>query len=390
MASIAPIAPMHFPEPRVDVPVPFFDWRALFDERAADYLRIIEKTASDGGFILHTAVEEFERKLACYLGAKHAIGVSDCTNAMLLGLRAAGVRPGDEIILPGHAFIAAAQSIHFAGAVPVPVELDERDGWLMSPQAVRAAITRRTRGIMPVHVNGRVCDMRAIRAIADEYGLEIYEDAAQALGARIDGTPAGKFGRWAAFSFYPSKTLGCFGDAGALVTDDDEIAAAVRAMRNHGAGADKRISADCTLWGTNARLDNIHAAILAFKLGWYEEVIDRRREVALRYDAAFSGIPQLHLPPAPGEDERHFDIFQNYEVRSDCRDALKAFLSDRQIGTIVQWGGLPLHQFRGLGFTQQLPLTDRFFATSLLLPMNHLLTDEQVEAVIDAVQEYFE
>ncbi len=390
MASIAPIAPMQLLEPGTDLPVPFFDWKALFAERSPDYLRIIEKTASSGGFILHSAVEEFERKLASYLGTKHAIGVSDCTNAMLLGLRASGVKTGDEIILPAHAFIAAAQSIHFAGAVPVPVELDESDGWLMDPAAVSASITPRTRGIMAVHVNGRPCDMESLQAIADDHGLEIYEDAAQALGARLDGRCAGTFGQWAAFSFYPSKTLGCFGDAGALVTNDDEIAATVRAMRNHGAGADKGISPDCALWGTNARLDNIQAAILAYKLDWYDDMIERRREIAGRYARSFRDIPELELPPSPTADARHFDIFQNYEIRCQCRDLLKEHLADRQIGTIVQWGGTPLHHFRALGFTQELVRTDRFFETSLLLPMNHLLHDEQVETVIDAVQEFFE
>src|SRR5579884_2575388 len=271
---MATIAPVRLVDRLSETAVPFFDWSALFAERSADYLRIIEQTASAGGFILQGAVEEFERKLAGYLGVKHAIGISDCTNAMLLGLRACGIEPGAEIILPGHAFIAAAQAIHFAGRVPVPVDIDERDGWLIDPQAVRSAITPRTRGIMAVHVNGRVCAMDALREIADEHGLEIYEDAAQALGAKLGGRAAGTFGCWPAFSFYPSKTLGCFGDAGALVTDDDRIADAVRAMRNHGAGADKRISPDCSLWGTNSRLDNIQAAILAFKLGWYDEVIE--------------------------------------------------------------------------------------------------------------------
>jgi dTDP-4-amino-4,6-dideoxygalactose transaminase len=386
MASIAPIRLLHTAQ---DEPVPFFDWKALFAERSDDYLRIIEQTCSSGGFILHAAVEEFERKLAAYVGVKHAIGLSDCTNAMLLGLRGCGVRLGDEIILPSHAFIAAAQAIHFAGAVPVPVDLDESDGCLIDPAAAEAAITPRTRGIMAVHVNGRVCDMDALQAIADRHGLEIYEDAAQALGAWLDGRPAGTFGRWAAFSFYPSKTLGCFGDAGALVTDDDDLADAVRAMRNHGAGSDKRISPDCDRWGTNSRLDNVHAAILLYKLGWYGEAIARRREIAGRYEEAFDGIAELTLPPGPAADDRHFDIFQNYEVRCDCRDALRGHLDDRLIGTIVQWGGTALHHFRSLGFTQQLSRTDRFFETSLLLPMNHLLTDDQVDWVIEAVQEFF-
>lgn len=386
---MATAAPAHLSAPASDLAVPFFDWKALYEERSDDYLRIFHETASNGGFILQAAVEQFELKLADYCGVEHAIGLSDCTNAMLLGLRASGIQAGDEVILPAHSFIAAAQAIHFAGAFPIPVDLDERDG-LLDPDAVRAAITPLTRAIMPVHVNGRVCAMDRLIEIADEHGLEIYEDAAQSLGATFGGQAAGNFGRWGAFSFYPSKTLGCFGDAGALITNDDELAATVRAMRNHGAGADKSISADCGLWGTNARLDNLQAAILAFKLSWYEETIERRRTIASRYDDALREIGGLQLPPAPGSDARYFDIFQNYEIRCDCRDELRAHLADRNIGTIVQWSAVPLHQFRNLGFSQQLPRTDRFFETCLLLPMNHLLSDDEVDAVVDAVLEFFE
>jgi len=382
-------APVRLVDQCVETAVPFFDWGALYGERSGEYLRIIDETASAGGFILQAAVEDFERKLAAYLGVKHAIGTSDCTNAMLLGLRACRIEPGAEVILPGHAFIAAAQAIHFAGAVPVPVDIDECDGWLIDPDAVRKAITPRTRGIMAVHVNGRVSAMDALCQIADEHKLEIYEDAAQALGAKLDGSTAGRFGRWGAFSFYPSKTLGCLGDAGALVTDDDELATAVRAMRNHGAGRDKRIAADCAIWGTNARIDNIQAAILGYKLGWYDETIERRREIAGRFHQAFSDLP-IELPPAPDAGQRHFDIFQNYEIRCERRDALRAHLADRAIGTIIQWNGVPIHRFRNLGFTQQLPRTDRLFETSLLLPMNHLLSDEQVDAVTNAVRDFFE
>jgi len=369
------------------LPVPFFDWKALYAERASDYARIVERTCAGGGFILQAAVDEFEAGLASRLGARHAVGLSDCTNAMLLGLRACGVRPGDEIILPGHAFIAAAQAIHFAGGVPMPVELSE-DGWLVDPAAIEAAITPRTTAIMPVHVNGRVCAMDGIRDIADRHGLALYEDAAQALGATLDGVAAGRFGRWGAFSFYPSKTLGCFGDAGALITDDDGIAETVRAMRNHGAAANKAIPRDAAVWSTNARIDNLHAAVLAWKLGWYDEAIARRRAIARRYHEAFSALAGLALPPAPDGDPRRFDIFQNYELCCEERDRLRAHLAGRGIGTIIQWGGNGLHQFRNLGFTQMLPKTDRFFERSLLLPMNHLLSDAQVEAVIGGVRAF--
>ena len=369
-------------------PVPFFDWKALYAERAEVFGRIMHETASSGGFILQAAVDEFEAGLARYLGVKHVVGVSDCTHAMLLGLRASRLEPGGEVILPAHGFIAAAQAIHFAGSRAVPVELSERD-WLMDPDAIRAAIGPRTRAIMVVHVNGRVCPMDEILTIAEEHGLEVYEDAAQALGARFGGTAAGRFGAWGAFSFYPSKTLGCFGDAGALVTDDDAVAETVRAMRNHGAGRDKTIPRDIAIWGVNARIDNIHAAILAYKLTYYDEAIARRREIAGRYHDAFASIRELDLPPGPEAASGHFDIFQNYEICCDLRDELSAHLATYGVGTIVQWGGTGIHQFRNLGFDQDLPKTDRFFARSLLLPMNHLLSDGQVSHVIGAVREFF-
>ena len=369
------------------VPVPFFDWSALYAEHAETYRDLIDRTAASGGFILQAAVEEFEAALADRVGARYAIGLSDCTNAMLLGLRAIGLSADDEVILPSHAFIAAAQAIHFAGGVPIPVELSEQD-WLVDPDAIRSAITERTRAIMPVHVNGRLCAMDAIAAIADEYGLLIVEDAAQALGAKIGERQAGTFGLWGTFSFYPSKTLGGFGDAGALVTDDDDLAQTVRAMRNHGADATKAIPKDCKVWGTNARLDNLHAAVLSFKLGWYDDAIARRREIAARYHHAFRAIEDLDLPPPPLDGER-LDVFQNYEVCCSRRDALREHLRECGIGTIVQWGGTALHQFTNLGFDQQLPKTDRFFERSLLLPMNHLLTVAQVEQVVASVQEFF-
>ena len=373
---------------RESLPAPFFDWKALYAERADSYSRILSDTAASGGFILQDAVDEFEAGLEAYLGVKHAIGLSDGTNAMLLGLRASGLEPGAEVILPAHCFIAAAQAIHFAGGIPIPVESSD-DDWLISPEAVETAITPATRAIMAVHVNGRVCAMDEILDIAERHGLQVFEDAAQALGAQLDGRPAGRFGAWGAFSFYPSKTLGGFGDAGALVTDDDEIARRVRAMRNHGAGPDKVISRDCAEWGTNARIDNLQAAILADKLGWYADAIARRRRIAARYHEAFTGIGGLELPPGPDSDPRRLDVFQNYEICCDRRDELRRHLLSRGVGTILQWGGVALHQFRNLGFNQQLPRADRFAARSILLPMNHLLTDAQIARVIDGVWTFF-
>lgn len=373
-----------------NIKVPFFDWAGFFNERKDEFSRIMVETASRGGFILQNDVDDFEANLASFIGVKHVIGVADGTNAILLGLRASGVKPGDEIIVPSHSFIAAVQSIHFAGATPVPVDLSEHD-WLVDPAAIEAAVTPRTTAIMPVHVNGRVCQMEKIMDIAERYKLAVYEDAAQAAGAKLNGIGAGCWGKWGTYSFYPSKTLGCFGDAGALVTNDDEIAATVRAMRNHGANTEKSIPLDLEVWGTNCRLDNIHAAILNYKLTYYAEAINRRREIAGLYDAGFRDIPAIRLPPAP-TTTAYYDIYQNYELCVESaaqRDALRMHLADHNVGTIIQWGGFGIHQLKGLGFGQSCPKTDRFFETSFLLPMNHILTPDQVTHTIATVRGFF-
>jgi dTDP-4-amino-4,6-dideoxygalactose transaminase len=367
--------------------IPFFDWSAYFGERKEEFSRIMVETASRGGFILQKDVAEFETNLAKFVGVKHAIALADGTNAILLGLRASGIKPGDEIILPSHSFIAAAQSIHFAGATPVAVDLATHD-WLVDPEAIEKAITPRTRAIMPVHVNGRMCQMDRIADIARRHHIEIFEDSAQAAGAKLDGAPAGGVGRWGTYSFYPSKTLGCFGDAGALVTNDDDIAETVRAMRNHGANEQKTIELDVSVWGTNCRLDNIQAAILNYKLTYYAEAINRRREIARAYHEGLKDIAALQLPPPP-DAGRYFDIYQNYELCTTQRDALKAHLAAQGVGTIVQWGGFGIHQLKNLGFTQSCPRTDRFFQESLLLPMNHILTEQQVHHVVASVRSFF-
>ena len=262
-------------------------------------------------------------------------------------------------------------------------------GRYVDPAAIRKAITPSTKGLMMVHVSGSVCNMDEVRSIASEHDLPICEDAAQALGASFAGTPAGRFGHWAAFSFYPSKTLGCFGDAGALVTDDDALADRVRAMRNHGAGPDKVIREDCAVWGTNSRMDNIQAAVLVDKFRWYDRALARRRDIAAKYHEGLSDIAALQLPAPPAADPRRFDIFQNYDVCCDQRDALREHLSAQGIGAILHWGGIGLHRFRNLGLGGDLPNTDRFLDRALLLPMNHMLRDDQVMRIIAAVRSFF-
>lgn len=363
--------------------VPFFNFPGLYKEHRERFLAIFDDVCSRGGFILQRDVDEFEQNLAKFVGVKHAIGVSDCTNAMLLGLRAMGIGPGDEVILPSHTFIATAQAIHYAGATPVPADIDA-DG-LLDARAAEAAITARTKAIMVVQLNGRIADMDPLEAVARRHGVPIVEDSAQALGATYRGRMAGAFGTFGAFSFYPSKILGGLGDAGAVTTNDDEVANNVRRMRNHGANQQKVIE----IWGTNSRLDNVHAAILKFKLEILPKEIEHRRALARRYEAGLRDIAELKLPPGPDTPGHRVDGFQNYEMECERRDALKAFLAENGIGTLIQWGGMPVHHMRFLGFTQELARTDAFFQRCLMLPMNAQLAADDVDYVIATVRRFY-
>ena len=368
--------------------VPFFDWSGLYAERADEFNKVITNVLSKGGFILQKDVEEFEESLADYVGAKYAVGLSDGTNAILLGLRASDVKRGDEILITSHSFIAAAQSINHVGCIPVPVELSF-DDWLMDADLLERSLTERTKAIMPVHVNGRVCQMDKILEFAEKHGLFVFEDAAQAMGAKFDGVCAGNFGLWGTYSFYPSKTLGSFGDAGALVTNSSSVYKKVKSMRNHGANDQKMIPLDINHWGTNCRLDNVHAAILNYKFGYYAETIKRRRDIALKYHNCLFGLKEVYLPPPPSQDSKNFDIYQNFEFCTVRRDELREFLAKNGVGTIIQWGGFALHQLKNLVTPCSLPLTDRFFETSLLLPLNHIMNDEQVTHVCSLLEEFY-
>ena len=365
--------------------VQFFDYKRLFLHQEETFMRIIRDVLSRGAFIMQHDLKEFEAKLAKFTGAKHAIGVSDGTNAITLGLRACGVGSGDEVIFSSHTMIATPGAIVMAGATPVPCDVDQ-DG-LMDANYAEKLITPRTKMLMPTDLNGRVADMTSIRALADKAGLMISEDAAQALGAMYHSESAGLFGKFGTFSFYPAKSLGCFGDGGGFITNDDDIAAHVCAQRDHGRSG--LGSTEVTVWGTNSRLDNMQAAILSHLIDTFDHNIARRRDIAMLYDDGLRDIDGITLPPRPGADPDRFDTYQNYELRSSQRDSLRSYLSNRNIGTLIQWGGKAVHQFESLGFTKDLPQTERFFSECLMLPMNHLLSDDEVNYVIDAIQAFY-
>lgn len=359
----------------------FFDYPAVYLRFAREFHAALEDVGTRGAFINQRDIDEFENEIAAYVGVKHCVAVSNATDGLQLALMAGGLAPGAEVIISSHTMVATAQSIHFAGGVPIPVGVGPDH--LIDPAAVSEAIGPRTAAICPTQLNGRTCNMDRIVAIAREHDLDIYEDAAQGLGSRFRGRFAGSWGRGSCLSFFPAKILGTLGDGGAVLTDEDEMAATLRLLRNHG-----RVDrADTVLWGFNCRMDNLAAAFLLIQFRHFSETVDRRRQIAGRYCERLAQVPGIVLPPAPGQDPDHFDTYQNFELECDYRDQLEEGLHSRGVHTLRQWGGYAVHQFRKLGFTQDLPSVDHLFERMVMLPINLSLTDAEVEYVCDAVLE---
>lgn len=363
--------------------IPFFNYREAFAAREDAYVKIFRDVLRRGAFIQQKDLAEFEQHLAAFLGVRHAIGVGNATDGLTMAWKAAHLEPGGEVIFPSHTMVASAASVVHAGGLPVPVECGPDH--LIDPDTIEDAITDRTSAIMPVQLNGRTADMERIGKIAERHGLFIIEDAAQALGSRFRGRLAGTFGRAGVFSFYPAKLLGCFGDGGAVVTNDDAIAEQVHLLRDHGRSS----NGDVIRWGFNSRLDNLQAAILDLQLSEYSTVIEHRRSLATAYQEMLGPIAELHLPPPPEADTDHFDVYQNYEIEAEDRDALRTRLSAAGVGTIIQWGGKAVHQFTGLGFQAQLTKTDRVFQRCLMLPMNMTVTLDDVEYIAHHIRKFY-
>ena len=297
----------------------------LWDDLNAAFQRVMRS----GQFILGPEVEAFEREVAEYLGVKHAVGVNSGTDALVIGLRAMGIGPGDEVITTAFSFFATAESISNIGATPVFVDIDERT-FNVDPSLIEAAITPRTKAIMPVHLYGRPCEMDAILDVAERHGLQVIEDCAQSFGARHGGKQTGTFGWVGAFSFFPSKNLGGFGDGGLIATDDDAIAELSRMLRAHGS----KKKYHNVMLGYNSRLDALQAALLRVKLPHIDRWNDQRRDAAHRYDELLTGTPGIVTPEiVPGH------VYHQYTIRvtDGRRDALQAELRRAGVGTAVYY-----------------------------------------------------
>ena len=366
--------------------VPFFDYKHIFNQYESDLSSIVIDISSKGSFILQDELRNFEQNLAKYLDAKFSIGVGNCTDGLLLALKAAGIGKGDEVIFCSHTFVATASAIHYSGAVPVPIECG--NDHLIDVKMIESAITNKTRAIVPTQLNGQVCDMDSILKICSKHDLVLIEDAAQSLGAKYKGKSIGTFGLASAYSFYPAKNLGCFGDGGSVVTNSQQIYDEVYLTRDHG----RSKIGEVVKWGMNSRLDNLQAAILDYKLDKYSFEIERRREIASLYEIGLNKVAELALPCAPNSNEHKYEVFQNYEVEVNNaadREPLRSYLSKQGIGTILQWGGKAVHEFDGLGFKTSLPFTESLMRRAFLLPMNTSLKNKQIEYVIDEINKYF-
>ncbi len=397
-ATVAqPSAPTESAPPARPAPeLPFLDLKRVNARYEPALTLALAKVREQGLYVGGPQVAEFEAAFAAYCGTRHCVGLGNGYDALRLLLRASGLSLGDEVLVPANTFIASILAVLDAGLSPVLMEPDPST-FLLDPETVAAALTPRTRAVLAVHLYGCCAGIDVLREMAERHGLLLFEDAAQAHGAAWAGIKAGAWGKAAAFSFYPTKNLGALGDAGAVTTDDDCLAADLRALRNYG-GETRELH---RLLGANSRLDALQAAALLAKLPYLDQDNARRREIAHAYLERIQH-PQVRLPARPPEPEAH--VWHLFVVRSARRDALRAHLAERGIGTAVHYP-TPPHQEPALAILGQepalarlgqrsspsdlsLPVTEQLAREVLSLPLHPALTEAEVERVIDAVNSF--
>jgi dTDP-4-amino-4,6-dideoxygalactose transaminase len=364
--------------------VPFLDLRPMHADVKEAILRSFESLIDDGGFTNGPAVAEFETAFARYCTTSHAVGLASGLDALRLALLAAGIEAGDEVIVPANTFVATLEAVTQSGGRPVLVDVTEAD-WNVDGAAAAEAVGARTRFVLPVHLYGQMADMIAIRAIAEKHGLGIVEDACQAHGATRDGLRSGAAGTAAAFSFYPGKNLGAFGDAGALTTDDARLDMDVRALREHG----QRRKYHHELEGYTARLDTIQAIVLAHKLPLLDDWNVQRRAAARFYLERLQGVGDLGLPPVPAGSEPVWHLFV---VRTNDPEALAETLATRGISTGRHYPE-PTHlapAYSRLGYARgNFPVTEALAGSALSLPLFPGISEAQLETTAAAIEAHF-
>lgn len=353
--------------------------KAQYEEIRDEIEQGIAETIANCSFILGPNVQNFEKEAAEYLGVKHAVGVASGTDALHLALLAEGIGAGDEVITTPFTFIATAEAICYVGATPVFVDIDPKT-FNIDPDAIEAAITPKTKAIMPVHLFGQPADLSRIQPLCEKHGLKLIEDCAQSFGARVKGRQTGSFGSSAGFSFFPSKNLGAFGDGGLVVTQSDEIAEKLKMYHNHGS----KVRYYHDVIGYNSRLDDIQAVILRVKLKRIEQYNAGRRRAAHLYSELMADLPLS----TPFEDGLGEHVYHQYTLLCDRRDDVLKTLQDQQIGCAVYYP-VPLHKqnvFKDAYAHVKLPVTEQVSATCLSLPICPSLEDKTIEQIVGVIR----
>ena len=361
--------------------IPMVDLKSQYQALKPEIEAGISQALEDAQFILGPNVRAFEEEAAAYLGCQHAVGVASGTDALHLGLIASGIKPGDEVITTPFTFIATAEAILYCGATPVFVDIDP-ETFNIDLNQVEAAITPKTRAVIPVHLFGQPCNMRQLADISERHGLEIIEDCAQSFGAEVSGKQTGSFGSVGCFSFFPSKNLGGYGDGGLITTQSAKIAEHLRVLRNHGSWKPYHHSE----LGFNSRLDELQAIILRAKLKHIDEYNHGRRRVAHRYSDAL--IKMKGITP-PIEDAIGHHVYHQYTLLSDQRDDIIEALRAQQIGCAIYYQ-IPLHQqevFANTSAKQSLPVCEKVASRCMSLPIYPEMPSEQVDTVLEVIKD---
>ena len=357
--------------------IPMVDLKGQYEALKTEIDSAVLQALGETRFILGPNVQAFDQEAAEYLGVNHAISCANGTDALHLALLASGIQPGDEVITSAFTFIATAEAIRFIGAIPVFVDI-QAHSFNIDPDKIRAAITDRTRAILPVHLFGQPADMNEILALAQEFDLLVIEDCAQSFGSRYGERVTGAIGASGAFSFFPSKNLGCYGDGGMVTTNDEATAAKVKMLRNH--GSSQQYHHDVI--GVNSRLDELQAVILRIKLKHIDEYNRKRHEIAMAYNERLTG--SRFQPPVIPQDRDH--VFHQYTILCDNRDAVRESVLAHEVSCAVYYP-IPLHQQKAFADTVQpeLPVTEATAQRCLSLPIFPEMTEQQIATVCEAL-----
>ena len=363
--------------------IPFFDYPKHYLEKRKKYLDSLDFVLSGGRFVMQKELEEFEEKLANYCECKYAVGVADGTAALKLCLQINDIGYGDEVIISNHTFIATSSAINSVGAIPVACDIGF-DG-LIDTTKIEELITNKTKAIMPTQLNGLCSDMNSIKLLCEKYKLKIIEDSCQGMGVFYEGIHAGLFGIAGSLSFFPAKTLGCFGDGGAVLTNNKWISEKIKKLRNHGRDDEGLVNE----WGINGRLDNIQSIVLNIKLQNIEHAIAKRRKLANLYTRNLDSlIPKYVSLPFFSHTKSYSPTFQNYEILVESRNELKSFLSENDIGTLIQWGGKMIHH-HNLNIRNNASYSNQYSEKMIMLPLNHYLAEEHVNHICDKIKSFY-